>query len=177
MLSNTRLLFFINLGNFMTAITNDSVVLFNYTLTNDAGDVLDKSNGEPLAYLHGHHNIISGLEAALLGKSAGDKLVAVIEPADAYGEYLAEAVQEVPRSNFQGVDNIEVGMQFQSQTEDGHVMLVAVKEVTDELVIVDANHPLAGERLTFDVEIVEVRAATADEIAHGHVHGAGGHHH
>lgn len=88
-----------------------------------------------------------------------------------------EAVQEVPRANFQGVDNIEAGMQFQSQTDDGHVMLVTVKDVNDEIVVVDGNHPLAGVELTFDVEIVEVRAATADEIAHGHAHGAGGHQH
>ncbi|WP_323841704.1 MULTISPECIES: peptidylprolyl isomerase [unclassified Moraxella] len=161
----------------MTIIAKDTVVKFNYTLTNNQGEVLDQSHGEPLAYLHGHHNIIPGLEGQMEGKSAGDKFVAVIAPSDAYGEYLAEAVQSVPRTNFQGVDNIEVGMQFQSQTDDGHVMLVTVKEVTDEEVVVDGNHPLAGQELTFDVEIVEVRAATADEIAHGHAHGAGGHHH
>ena len=161
----------------MTAISNDSVVLFNYTLTNDAGEVLDQSQGEPLAYLHGHHNIIPGLEAQMTGKSAGDKFTATVAPADAYGEYMAEAVQEVPRANFQGVDNIEAGMQFQSQTDDGHVMLVTVQDVNDEVVVVDGNHPLAGQTLTFEVEIVEVRAATADEIAHGHAHGAGGHHH
>lgn len=161
----------------MTAIANDTVVLFNYTLTNDQGEVLDQSRGEPLAYLHGHHNIIPGLEKALEGKTTGDKLTVTVEPADAYGEYLAEAVQEVPRANFQGVDNIEVGMQFQSQTDDGHVMLVTVKDVNDDVVVVDGNHPLAGQALTFDVEIVEVREASADEIAHGHAHGAGGHHH
>lgn len=161
----------------MTTVANDTVVQFNYTLTNAEGEVLDQSRGEPLAYLHGHHNIIPGLEKQMEGKSAGDKFKAVIAPADAYGEYLAEAVQEVPRANFQGVDSIEVGMQFQSQTDDGHVMLVTVKDVNDEVVVVDGNHPLAGVELTFDVEIVEVRAATADEIAHGHAHGVGGHHH
>lgn len=161
----------------MTAIANDTVVSFNYTLTNEQGEVLDKSNGEPLAYLHGHHNIIPGLENALVGKTVGDKLTVTVEPKDGYGEYLAEAVQEVPRANFQGVDNISAGMQFQTQTEDGHVMLVTVKDVNDDVVIVDGNHPLAGVTLTFDVEIVEVREATADEIAHGHAHGIGGHHH
>ena len=161
----------------MTTIAKDTVVQFNYTLTNDKGETLDQSQGEPLAYLHGHHNIIPGLEAKLEGKSAGDKLKVTVEPKDAYGEYMAEAVQEVPRENFQGVDNIQAGMQFQTQTDDGHVMLVTVKDVTDEVVIVDANHPLAGVTLTFDVEIVEVRAGTADEIAHGHAHGVGGHHH
>lgn len=158
-------------------IANDTVVRFNYTLTNSDGDVLDKSNGEPLAYLHGHHNIIPGLEAQMEGKGAGDKFTVTVAPEDAYGEYLAEAVQEVPRANFQGVENIEVGMQFQSQTDDGHVMLVTVKDVNDDVVVVDGNHPLAGVTLTFDVEVVDVREATADEIAHGHAHGVGGHHH
>lgn len=161
----------------MTVIAKDTVVQFHYTLTNEAGEVLDKSQNEPLAYLHGHHNIIAGLEAQMEGKSAGDKFTATIAPADAYGEYLAEAVQEVPRANFQGVDNIAVGMQFQSQTDDGHVMLVTVKEVNDDSVIVDGNHPLAGVTLTFEVGITDVRVATADEIAHGHAHGVGGHHH
>lgn len=161
----------------MTVIANDTVVSINYTLTNDKGEVLDQSQGEPLAYLHGHHNIIPGLESALEGKTVGDKLTVTVAPEDGYGEYVAEAVQEVPRANFQGVDNIAVGMQFQTQTSDGHVMLVTVKDVTDEQVIVDGNHPLAGVALTFDVQIADVRPATADEIAHGHAHGAGGHHH
>lgn len=161
----------------MTQVSQNKAVYFNYTLTNDNGDTLDQSNGQPLAYLHGFGNIIQGLENALLGKSAGDKLTVTVEPADAYGEYSSDAVQEVPRANFQGVDNIEAGMQFQSQTEDGHVMLVTVRDVQGDIVVVDANHPLAGERLTFDVEITEVRDATEEELAHGHVHGVGGHHH
>lgn len=161
----------------MTQVSQNKAVYFNYTLTNDNGDTLDQSNGQPLAYLHGFGNIIPGLENALLGKSAGDKLTVTVEPADAYGEYSSDAVQEVPRANFQGVDNIEAGMQFQSQTEDGHVMLVTVRDVQDDIVVVDANHPLAGERLTFDVEITEVRDATEEELAHGHVHGVGGHYH
>lgn len=161
----------------MTAIANDMVVSFHYKLTNDKGEVLDQSSDTPLSYLHGHHNIIAGLENALLGKQAGDELTVSVAPQDAYGEYLAEAVQEVPRSNFQGVDNIQAGMQFQTQTEDGHVMLVTVKEANDEVVIVDGNHPLAGVPLTFEVKIVEVRPATQEELNHGHAHGAGGHHH
>lgn len=161
----------------MTVVAKDTVVKFNYTLTNKDGEVLDQSRGEPLAYLHGHHNIITGLEAQMLGKTVGDKFVATIAPQDAYGEYISEAVQEVPRANFQGVDKIEVGMQFQSQTDDGHVMLVTVKDVTDDVVVVDGNHPLAGVELTFDVEIVEVRAATKEELEHGHAHGDGSHHH
>jgi FKBP-type peptidyl-prolyl cis-trans isomerase SlyD len=160
----------------MSTIQNDSVVNFNYTLTNAAGDVLDKSQGEPLVYLHGAHNIVPGLENAMLGKQVGDKFKVTVEPEEAYGEYQAEMVQEVPRNMFQGVDDIQAGMQFQAQTDDG-VQVVTVKDVTPELVIVDANHPLAGQALTFDVEVVAIRVATAEELEHGHAHGVGGHHH
>lgn len=160
----------------MSTIQNDSVVNFHYTLTNAAGDVLDKSQGEPLVYLHGAHNIVPGLENALLGKQVGDKFQVTVEPEEGYGEFQAEMVQEVPRNMFQGVDDIQAGMQFQAQTDDG-IQVVTVKEVTSELVIVDANHPLAGQALTFDVEIVSIRAATTEELEHGHAHGVGGHHH
>ena len=161
----------------MTTIAKDSVVYFNYTLKDDEGNVLDQSQGQPLAYLHGYGNIIPELEKQLLNKKVGDKFTTSIAPEEAYGEYSDEYVQEVPKANFQGVDNIEAGMQFQSQTDDGHVMLVTVRDVQDDIVIVDANHPLAGKTLHFDVEVVEIREATAEELAHGHVHGAGGHHH
>ena len=158
----------------MTTITKDTAVLFNYTLKDEDGNVIDQSaEGQPLAYLHGHANIIPGLEAQLEGKTVGDKVNAVVAPADGYGEYHSEAVQEIPRDNFQGVEDIQPGMQFQSQSGD-QVMLVTVKDVTDDIVTVDANHPLAGKALTFDVEIVEVRPATQEELSHGHVHGAGG---
>lgn len=156
-------------------IAKDSAVFFNYTLTDSEGNTLDQSpEGQPLGYLHGHNNIIPGLEAQLLGKSAGDKFVAVVEAADAYGEYHEEAVQEVPREHFQGVDDIKVGMQFQAQAEGGQAMMVTVKDVTESIVTVDGNHPLAGKQLSFDVEIADVRSATEEELAHGHVHGAGG---
>lgn len=156
-------------------ISKDSAVFFNYTLIDNEGNTLDQSpEGQPLAYLHGHNNIIPGLESQLTGKSVGDKLVAVVEPADAYGEYQEEAIQEIPREHFQGVDTIEVGMQFHSQGEGGQVMQVVVKAVSDDTVTVDANHPLAGKQLNFDVEITEVRAATEEELAHGHIHGVGG---
>jgi FKBP-type peptidyl-prolyl cis-trans isomerase SlyD len=158
----------------MTTIAKDTAVKFNYTLKDDEGTILDQSpEGQPLAYLHGHSNIIPGLEQQLEGKSAGEKVNAVVEPVDGYGEYQEQAVQHVPRDNFQGVDDIQPGMQFQSQAGE-QVMLVTVTEVNEEEVTVDANHPLAGKRLTFDVEIQEVRAATEEELGHGHVHGAGG---
>lgn len=161
----------------MTLIANDHVVTFNYTLTNSEGEQLDKSEeGSPLAYLHGHANIIPGLEKELTGKSAGDSLKVTVAPAEAYGEYMEEAVQEVPKEMFQGVDTIEAGMQFHAEAQGG-MQIVTVKAVEGDTVIIDANHPLAGQTLTFDVEVVEVRAATEEELSHGHAHGVGGHQH
>ena len=158
----------------MTIITKDTAVKFNYILKDDDGIILDQSQeGQPLGYLHGHGNIIPGLEQQLEGKSAGEKVTAIVEPADGYGDYQEQAVQHVPRDNFQGVEDIQPGMQFQSEA-GGQMMLVTVTAVNEKEVTVDANHPLAGKRLTFDVEIQEVRAATEDEINHGHAHGVGG---
>lgn len=159
-------------------ITKDSAVFFNYTLTDSEGNVLDKSpEGQPLGYLHGHGNIIPGLEKQLEGKKVGDTLKVTVEPAEAYGEYVAEGVQEIPREHFQGVDEIQVGMQFQAQAENGQPMHVMVTAVSDETVTVDANHPLAGKQLTFDVEIADIREASEEELTHGHIHGDGGVHH
>lgn len=159
-------------------IANDCVVAFHYTLTDDNGVEIDSSKGqEPLAYLHGHGGIIPGLENELSGKAAGDALKVTVQPGEAYGELNPELIQAVPREAFQGVDQIEVGMQFQAQGQGGQVQMVVVKEVTDETVTVDANHPLAGQVLHFDVNIDSVRAASAEELEHGHVHGAGGHQH
>ncbi|TEU28624.1 peptidylprolyl isomerase [Alkanindiges illinoisensis] len=160
----------------MADIQNDQVVSFHYTLTDENGTVIDKSEGQPLVYLHGAGNIIPGLENALTGKNVGDKLNVNVPAAEGYGEYNAEMVQEVPRNMFQGVDDIQAGMQFQAQTDDG-IQIVTVKDVNDESVFVDGNHPLAGQNLNFDVEIVDIRPATQEELDHGHVHGAGGHHH
>lgn len=160
----------------MTDIQKDKVVSFHYTLKDESGTVIDKSEGQPLVYLHGASNIIPGLEKALVGKKVGDTLNVTVEPEEGYGEYSAEAVQEVPRNLFQGVDHIEPGMQFQAQTDDG-MQVVVVKDVSEDSIIVDGNHPLAGQRLNFDVQVVEIRDATAEELSHGHAHGAGGHHH
>lgn len=158
-------------------IADRAVVCIHYTLTNDKGEVLDSSEGrEPLAYLHGQGNIIAGLESALLGKTAGDKLTVRIEPAQGYGVRDERMVQQVPRRAFQGVKDLKVGMRFQSQGPEGPTS-VAVTRVAGDMVTVDGNHPLAGEHLNFAVEITEVREASAEELSHGHVHGAGGHHH
>lgn len=157
-------------------VENGKVVSFHYTLTNANGDVLDQSQDHPMPYLHGAGNIIPGLEKELAGKSVGDKLTVNVPAAEAYGEYHEQLVNDVPREAFQGVDVIEPGMQFQANTPEG-VQVITVKAVNGDLVTVDANHPLAGQDLNFDVEIVEVRDATEEEQAHGHVHGVGGHHH
>ena len=158
-------------------IANNKVVSIHYKLTNDEGSILDSSEGqEPLAYLHGLGNIIPGLENALTGRAVGDKFTVTITPADGYGERDNEMVQSVPKSAFQGVDQIEPGMQFQAQSPDG-MQLVTVVDVDGDEVILDGNHPMAGITLTFDVEVTEIRDATAEELDHGHVHGPGGHHH
>lgn len=158
-------------------IAQDCVALIDYTLTNDAGEVIDSSNGgEPLAYLHGHQNIIPGLEKALAGKVVGDSLKVSIAPAEGYGELNSALVEKVPHHLFSGVDQIEVGMQFHAQTEQG-MQVITVSAVEGETITVDGNHPLAGQTLNFEVTVKEVRAASREELEHGHVHGVGGHHH
>ncbi len=158
-------------------ISQDKVVVMHYTLRNDAGVVLDSSaGGEPLAYLQGNGNIIPGLESALEGRTAGEKLSVSIQPADGYGVREEKLVQAVPRAAFKGVDQIAPGMQFHAQGPEG-ARLVTVTKVDKDTVTVDANHPLAGQTLHFEVEIAEVREASSEELEHGHVHGAGGHHH
>ena len=159
-------------------VTQDKVVLFHYTLTNDAGEVLDSSaGGAPLAYLHGQGNIVAGLEKALDGRSAGDKLAVRVEPGEGYGVRDTGLVRRVPRRSFGSIGNITPGMQFEAQLERGQRRVVTVTAVKGDMVTVDGNHPLAGQNLNFEVEITEVRDATAEELAHGHVHGPGGHHH
>ena len=152
-------------------IKNDHVVAIHYTLTNTDGAVIDSSSGrEPLKYLHGYGNIIRGLEQALTGKKVGDALNVAIEPVDAYGERDEDLVQEVPREAFQGVDEVEVGMQFHAQSPDGGAIPVKVVAVNADSVTLDGNHELAGERLHFAVSVEDIRAATAEELDHGHVH-------
>ncbi len=157
-------------------IAKDKVALFDYTLTNDAGDVLDSSQGgEPLAYLHGAQNIIPGLEKELEGKVVGDSLKVTVEADEGYGEYNEALTQVVASNMFEGVDKIEEGMEFQAETADG-VQVIRIAKVDGDNITIDGNHPLAGERLHFDVAITEVREATAEELEHGHVHtGSCGH--
>lgn len=156
----------------MSLLIGDNVVAsIHYTLTDNGGDVLDSSEGaEPLAYLHGAGNIIPGLENALVGKTAGANLQVNIAPGDAYGELQPELIQVVPREAFQGVDEIEPGMAFEAQDPQGQSRRIVVKSVADNEITIDANHPLAGMELNFDVQVVDVREASEEEIAHGHVH-------
>lgn len=158
-------------------IADDRVVLIHYTLTNDAGETLDSSAGrEPLAYLHGRGNLIQGLESELAGRVAGDKLDVRVAPGDGYGHVDPALTQTVPRNAFPDDADLRVGMRFQTQTARGP-QVVVVTQVSDESVCVDGNHPLAGQHLNFAVQITDVREASDEELEHGHVHGAGGHHH
>ena len=153
-------------------ITKHSVAAIHYTLKDNTGKVLDSSEGrEPLYYLHGEGNLITGMEEGLKGQEKGNKLQLIIAPEKGYGVRDEKMIQKIPRSAFGG-EKVEKGMEF--QTNNGGV--VTVTNVGLDQITVDANHALAGVELSFAVEVIEVRAATADEIAHGHVHGPGGHH-
>jgi len=157
-------------------VGENTVVTFDYQVTDSEGDLLDSSEGrDPFAYLFGSGGIIPGLENALNGRTAGDSFEATIAPGDAYGEWAEDLVEEVPKDQFQVEGDIEAGMQFQAMTAQGP-RVVTVTSTGDESVTVDANHPLAGKTLTFQVEVVDVRAATDEEVAHGHAHGPGHEH-
>lgn len=153
------------------------VVTLNYTLTDNEGTVIDESKDSSFAYLHGASNIIPGLENALTGKQAGESLSVSVAPEDGYGERDAARTQSVPKNMFPEDAEIEIGMQFHAQGPNEETIVVTVTELEDETVTVDGNHPLAGVKLNFTVEIIEVRDASQEEIEHGHVHGPGGHHH
>ncbi|RDL43976.1 peptidylprolyl isomerase [Marinomonas piezotolerans] len=158
-------------------IAENTVVSMHYTLKDENGEVLDSSAGqEPLVFLSGAQNIIEGLDNALQGKAAGDAMQVEVSAEEGYGPVHEELIQKVPHENFQGVDSIEVGMQFMAQTPNGQ-QPVTVIGVEDDGVMLDGNHPLAGKSLSFEVEVVDVREASAEELEHGHVHGEGGHQH
>ncbi len=157
-------------------IAQDTVVSLDYTLTNDDGEVLDASrDAEPLAYIHGQGQIVPGLEKALAGRTTGDAFTVRLEPGDAYGERDADLVQTAERAQFGG-DEPEVGAQVRAEGPDGFQILTIVG-VDGDVVTLDGNHPLAGIPLTFAVKVVGVRAATKQELTHGHAHGSGGHDH
>jgi len=158
-------------------IEKDRVALIHYTLTDDSGQVIDSSaGGEPLAYIHGNGKLVPGLESALEGKTSGEKLTVTVAPADGYGTRDEQLVQRVPKRSLGGAGEIKKGMQFQAQVGGG-IRVFTVTAVVGDMITLDGNHALADQNLNFQVEIVEVREASQEELDHGHVHGAGGHHH
>ena len=157
-------------------IEKDRVVLFHYSVAEQGKDSIESSEGRgPLAILIGHGNIIPGLEKAMEGHAAGDKFGVDVAAADAYGEKREGLTQRVPKKHF-GAQRLEPGMQVVLNTNFGP-RAVTIEKVGMSVVDVDLNHPMAGKDLHFDIEIVEVREASAEELEHGHVHGEGGHHH
>ena len=158
-------------------IEDKKIVAINYTLTTDDGEVLDQSNDGSFAYLHGADNIIQGLETALTGKTVGDTLNVKVQPAEGYGERNDEMVQVVGKEMFESDAELEVGTQFHAEGPDGTPIMITIAAIEGDDITIDGNHPLAGVNLNFDVSIVDIRDASEEEIAHGHVHAPDGHHH
>jgi FKBP-type peptidyl-prolyl cis-trans isomerase SlyD len=155
-------------------ISKNLVVSFDYTLTDENKQVLDSSSGSgPLSYLHGFENIIPGLEKELEGKTEGDAFTVTVPAAEAYGERDERLVANIPLNQFEDSTVVEAGMQFQAETPDGDRIVTVIK-VANDMATIDANHPLAGMDLTFDVKIAAIREATAEELEHGHPHHEGG---
>ena len=158
-------------------ITTQKVVTIDYTLTDDQGEVIESNvGGQSLAYLHGVGALIPGLEEALEGHRQGDTVEVTVPPEKAYGQRSDDMIQHVPKERFNADRELDVGMQFQARSEHG-MQILTIKGIEGDQVTVDANHPLAGQTLRFEVAIREVREATEEERTHGHVHGPGGHQH
>jgi len=158
-------------------IEDKKIVAINYTLTTDDGEVLDKSDDGSFAYLHGADNIVIGLENALTGKAVGDKFNVKVSPEEGYGDRNDEMVQVVGREMFETEAELEVGTQFHAEGPDGHPIMITVAAIEGDDITIDGNHPLAGVNLNFDISVVDIKDASAEEIEHGHVHGPDGHHH
>lgn len=158
-------------------IAKNSVVSLHYTLKDDKNNELESSyKRDPIIYLHGTGSMIQGLEEALDGRATGEKFKVSVSADKAYGPHVPEMVQDVPKNQFPNPETLQVGMQFQAQSPQGPLVLTIIAVDTD-IVKVDGNHPLAGQTLHFDVEVTDIRTATAEEISHGHAHGPGGHDH
>lgn len=159
-------------------VADDCVVEMHYVLKDGEGAVIDESpEGQPLPYLHGHQNIVPGLEKALTGASVGETKTVVVSPEEGYGVHEEEMILQVPRDKLPADLNPQIGMTLGMETSGGHTVPVRVSEVHEDRVTLDANHELAGVTLHFEVRIASVRPASSEELSHGHVHGPGGHHH
>lgn len=158
-------------------ISANSVVQFHYTLKDENGVQLESSRaGQPMTYLHGHDSLLPGLEAALDGKTVGASFVVTLEPEQAFGALREDSELRVPISQLQGSRKWEPGMMAIIKTDHGQQQVTIVK-VGHTMATVDTNHPMAGKTLVFDVEVMDAREASAEELSHGHAHGPGGHHH
>ena len=161
-----------------SSIASGRVVSIHYTLKDDTGEVLDSSGaGPPLDYLHGAGNIVAGLEEGLSGRIVGEDLALRVSPEQGYGVHDPRGIQHVPRSAFPADIDLQPGMQFSAEDEDGDMSTIWIQDVVGDEVTIDLNHPLAGKTLHFDITIAAIRDATREEIAHGHPHGPEGHHH
>jgi FKBP-type peptidyl-prolyl cis-trans isomerase SlyD len=159
-------------------IANKHVVGIEYVLKDNKGEVLDSNEGgEPLLYIHGLGQIVMGLEKALEGRGTGDKVEVSVKAEDGYGDFDKDLIQRIPRTEFKDMEPLEEGMEIVVETEEGEDQIMSISELSEKEVTLDGNHPLAGQDLHFQVTISSVREATAEEIDHGHAHGAGGHHH
>ena len=159
-------------------IADGKVVNLSYSLKSSTGEVLDEADAEaPFTYLHGAQQIVPGLEQALLGLTVGAKKQVVVSPSDGYGETNPELKLSVSRTQFPDNAQLKPGMQFEAQTPDGQGVVFTVEALEGDQVKIDGNHPLAGQTLHFDVEVLSMRDATQDEMDHGHAHGEDGHHH
>jgi FKBP-type peptidyl-prolyl cis-trans isomerase SlyD len=164
--------------NATQTVTDGKVVSIHYTLTDDAGAVVDSSKGHsPLEYLHGAGNVVPGLEEGLVGRARGDVLKVDVAPEKGYGAHDPRGLQRIPRQAFPDDIDLEPGMQFGAEDPQGGSTTVWIVKVESDQVVIDTNHPLAGKTLHFDVTIADVRDATREEMAHGHPHGPDGHHH
>ena len=156
-------------------VTKDKIVAFEYKLTDPDGNQIDSSEGRPpLEYLHGHQGIVPGLEEALAGKEEGDELTVVVPPEKAYGPRNEQLLNRVPKDAFDGKLDFELGLQFPVQDQDGKARLVTIVHLEDDAVVLDANHPLAGIELTFEIKIASIRDATEEELEQAAKRAAGG---
>lgn len=160
------------------ALQKKKVVTFNYTLKGENGEMLDSTEkGGPFSFVTGNLQVLPGLEDALSSMIIGSKKNIKLAAADAYGEYDEGAVQKVKRNLFPEEAELEIGSSYFVHSPEGQHLQFIVTEIDNDIITVNFNHPLAGKNLEFDVELIDVRDATAEEISHGHVHGPGGHHH